>query len=80
MSNKEERKDGEKLLNLYRNLRRLEVRTLNGFIPVPYHKTEYNLILNQIEILASKIGARAKTRLKKTQPHIFIIKNNKNHA
>jgi len=60
-----EKKEGIKLLKLYRIQRRLEVRTLNGHIVPNHNRKIHDIISNEIEILAKTVGARAKTRIRK---------------
>ncbi len=64
---------GNDLLELYRERRKCEVKTLNGHKPVPYSKVKYQSITDQIDILAKTIGGRARTRIRKSSTVLAII-------
>ena len=65
-----EEKLGKKLLNLIRERRKYEVRTLYGY--VPFSMQMYHLLSDEIEILFREIGARNKTKILKEMAKVNI--------
>ena len=63
--NLREKKDGQKLLELYRKQREYTYPTLEGrkVEPNEFARKMFALYEKEIEILSKTIGARAKTRL-----------------
>ena len=70
MKERQEIKDGQKLLSLYRERRRYEVLTLEGYKPEhelthnSFTRRMYQSLSDDIEILSRTIGGRAKTRIR----------------
>ena len=66
-----------KLLNLIRERRKYETRTLDGYVPA--NKLMHYLLSNEIEIEMKTLGGQNKTKLRKEANYKFFCYNFKSH-
>ena len=61
----------KKLIEAYREVRKWETKTLDGYVPtytlthLAFHAEEYQRALKALEIIQQTIGGRAKTAIRK---------------